>query len=437
MMPFLKFMTTAALLGALFSTGLLPLRAEPTDDEKKALHIAEQSYKEGAFDLCNDRITALLKKYPKTELAAQAELLQAHALYQLGRSDAALAAMNLPVSQIPAPLLAETLFWQAETLLDLEKWPDAEQKYRAVLALKDPGDHADAASLGLAWALFKQGKEPEALSLIQELIKEKDKGPASRQAQLLLAKIQLAKNQLPEAIAGLQALLAAQPETELAYETDYWLGEAYAANNQTDKAIAAYQTVTTDPKAFPKPLVALAWLGLGRAEHALHQNDQAMLAYEQTYKLTENETTRLDAFRAYLESARGDSQLPEAVTKLQEFAKTSDQSAPAALFAIGSVLAENGDDDKAIGILESLLVAYGSSPWVSDANYQLGQLYARTGKPDPPVFYSVTSCSTKPGTTPEPPPSSSRFPMAPMPPPKTPPIISSSHRLTWARPTSS
>jgi len=374
----LSLLTAGALLLA-----LLPLRAEPTDDEKQALHLAEQSFKDGAFDLCNDRVAALLKKYPKTELAAEVEVLQARALYQLGRSDAALAALNLPPDQVPENLRSDTLFWQAESLLDLGKWPDAEQKYRALLALKDiAADRVDAANLGLAWALFKQGKEADALPLIQSLIKNKGGTTAGQQAQLLLAKIELAQKQFKDAITGLETLLAAQPEKGVAFETDYWLGETYAANGQPDKAVTAYESVTNDAKAFPKPLVVQAWLGLGRAQTALQQNDQAMLAYEQTYHLTENESTRLDAFQSYLECARASGALPDAVAKLQEFAKTSDLSAPAALFAIGLVLAEDHEDDKAIGILESLLVAYGTSPWVPAANEQLGQLYARTGKPD-------------------------------------------------------
>jgi tetratricopeptide (TPR) repeat protein len=369
----------------------LPLPAEPTDDEKNALHSAEQSFKDGAFDLCNDRVAALLKNYPKTELAAEAEILQARALYQLGRSDAALAALNLPPDQVPVNLRADTLFWQAESLLDLGKWPDAEQKYRALLALPDTADRVDAANLGLAWALFKQGRETDALPLIQALIKNKGGTTAGQQAQLLLAKIELAQKQFKDAITGLEALLAAQPEKGVAFETNFWLGETYAANGQPDQAATVYQRITGDPQAFPKPLVARAWLGLGRAQAALRQNDQAMLAYEQTYHLTENEGTQLDAFRAYLECARASGQLPEAVAKLQEFARTSDASAPGALFAIGSVLAEDQEDDKAIGILESLLVAYGASPWVPAANEQLGQLYARAGKVDQAVK-ALTAC---------------------------------------------
>ncbi len=376
----------------------LPLRAEPSDDEKKALQTAEQSFKDGAFDLCNERVAALLRKYPKSELAAEAEVLQARALYQLGRSDAALAALNLPPDQIPENLRADTLFWQAESLLDLGKWPEAEQKYRALSALKESPDRIDQTNLGLAWALFQQGKETDALPLIQALIKNKAGTPAAQQAQLLLAKIDLAKKQFQEAIAELEALLATQPEKGIAFETDYWLGETYAANGQPDKAVMAYQSITNDPQAFPRPLVARAWLGLGRAQHALQQNDQAMLAYEQTYKLTEDESTRLDAFRAYLECARASGQLPEAVATLQEFAKTSGPAAPGALLAIGSVLAEDKEDDKAIGILESLLVAYGTSPWVPAANNQLGRLYARTGKVDQAIkaLGNCISASTDP-----------------------------------------
>ncbi len=386
------FYRVAFATGILLSLPLLaPLRAEPTGDETKSYQLAQQAYQEGAFDLCNSRIGALLKKYPKTDLAPQAEVLQAKALYQLGRSDAALAALNLPTDQVPANLQADTLFWQAESLLDLGKWADAEQKYRALLALKDPADHADAANLGLAWALFKQGKEADATPIIQTLIKNKGNSSPGQQAQVLLAKINLAKGQYKDAIAGFQALLSLQPEKGLAFETNYWLGETYAANSQPDLAVTAFENVTGDKEAFPKPLVAQAWLGLGRAEHALKQNDQAMLAYEKAYQLAENPDTQLEAFRSYLESARASGQLPEGVAHLQEFARTADAAAPAALFAIGSALAGNHEDDRAIGILESLLVAYGTSPWVPATNEQLGQLYARTGKPDQAIK-ALQSC---------------------------------------------
>jgi tetratricopeptide (TPR) repeat protein len=366
----------------LLATLTLPLRAQPSDDENKALAAAQQAFHDGAFDVVNDRVAALERKYPKSELLPQAELLQAQALYQLGRDDAAVAAFTVPIGQVPAPLQADTLFWQSEALLDEQKWPEAEAKFKTLLALRDLAGHAGDADLGLAWAVFKQGREAEAMPIIQNLIADKKNPVPAQHAQLLLAKLELAKNQFPGAIATLQALAASNPEPALVFQVNYWLGEAYAGNNQPDKAAAAYLLVTAAPDAFPKPLVAEANLGLGRAERVLGHFDLAATAYEKAYQLAENENARLDAFRAFLESAREAKQLPEAVATLQEYAKNSTDSAPAALFAIGLVLAEDGSEDKAIGTLESLLVAYSKSTWAAAANDQLGRLYARAGKPD-------------------------------------------------------
>jgi outer membrane protein assembly factor BamD (BamD/ComL family) len=268
----------------------VPLRAEPSDDEKKALATAEQSYHDGAFDVVNDRVAALLKKYPKSELAPQAEILQAQALYQLGRDDAAAAAFTLPIGQVPAPLQADTLYWQAQALLDAQKWPQAEAKFRQLLALRDLGTHAGDGDLGLAWSIFNQGREAEALPIIEGLFKDhRNPGPA-QQAGLLLAKVQLAKGQFPQAIASLQALAATSPDAELSFKVNYWLGEAYAGNNQPDQAAASFRLVTEAPQAFPKWLVAAANLGLGSAERTLGQFDQAATAYEKAYELAENES---------------------------------------------------------------------------------------------------------------------------------------------------
>lgn len=369
-----RILTVAVLILA----QLTCVRAEPSDEEKRQLATVDSAFHEGAFDLAIDRAAALLRKFPKTDLAADAQILQAQALYQLGRSDAALAALTLAPEQVPEPRRAEYLFWQGESLLDLGRFADAEQKYRALLGLDDRADRQDAASLGLAWAEEKEGREKDALPLLQSLIKQK--GSSAQRAQLLLAEIDLADKQYKDALTSLQALLASAPDKATTFETNYWLGETYMATAQPDQAAAAYQRVTGDPQAFPRHLVALAWLGLGRAQRALQQDDQAMLAYEQTYRLSENPDTQLDAFRAYLECARASNQLPEAISKLQEFAKTSDPAAPAALLAIGSALAETRDDDRAIGMLESLLVTNPTSPLIPAANEQLGQLYERSGR---------------------------------------------------------
>jgi tetratricopeptide (TPR) repeat protein len=376
----MKTSTRRGLAPLLLALCVLPLRADPSDDEVRAQDAAEQSLKEGAFDLAAARAAALLKKYPKSELAPQAELTEAEALYQVGRSDGALAALTLSAGAMTPRLWADTVFWQAEALLDLGRWPEAEQKFRALLALKETNEHADNAQLGLAWALARQGKEAEAQAIIDGVVRSRGDSVPGQLAQLLKAKILIADRQFKDAITALNALLAASPGKAAAFEANYWLGMSFAETGQFDQAIAAFQVVTADPQAFPRPIVAQSWLGLGHAQHARGQNDQAMLAYEQTYQLTENPATQLDAFREYLNCARDSGQLPDAVTKLQEFAKSSDTAAPGALLAIGTALADTRDDDRAIGVLESLLVAYPLSGSIPAANDELGQLYARANR---------------------------------------------------------
>ena len=60
------------------------------------------------------------------------------------------------------------------------------------------------------------------------------------------------------------------------------------------------------------------------------------------------------------------------------------------------MLAEDGEEDKAIGTLESLLVAYSTSNWAPAANEQLGRLYARAGKPDLAIKALQTCVDTSP-----------------------------------------
>ena len=131
----------------------------------------------------------------------------------------------------------------------------------------------------------------------------------------------------------------------------------------------------------------------------LVQGDEAVAAYDQAFRLTENATTQVSAFHAYLESARTAGGLLDAVARLQEYARASPQAAPSALLAIGVVLAEAGEDEKATGYLESLLLDHPKSACEAQAEAQLGRIYARTGRPDQAIqaWESCIAVSSDPG----------------------------------------
>lgn len=354
--------------------------APPSKDESAAFDAAKRAYSDGLFEVADQRLGAFIAKYTASELKGDAQLLRGQALYFLGRYEPALA-------QFDADAKAgdhTAIFWQAETLNALQRWAPAEAAYRSFLD-KEPKDaNASAAQLGLAWALLRQDKEKDARDVLAKLSNNDAKSEAGQSASLMLAKNYISKKQFKEAGDELNKLVAQLPKPKIFFEASFLLGELAYANNRAGDAIEPYLKVTGNPKAFPKALVAQSWFGLGRSYNAINQPEKAMAAFEQAYTLGDAEQLKMSAFKHYLQSARALKRLSEATAKLQEFSKKNpdNPNAAAALFAIGQSLAENKENDKAAGVLESLLVAYPKSVWRAPTQFLLGMIYKQAGKAD-------------------------------------------------------
>jgi len=365
-----------------------PTPATPSSaDENRALKDLQTLFDEGLFEKTDAGAKAFLQRFPASPLKSDVRFLQGKALYFLGEYAPALAAFNVPAKELPDPLAASFLFWQGETESGLEKWTEAEKAYRDALSQAGDSPLAPQAQLGLAWALFKEGNETDARALLGSLMQASPPTEAGEKAALVLAKIEIADNQLDGpngASATLEALLARKVHPAALFEANYWRGEIAQLRGQYADAVTDYRIVTDDPKAFPGPLVAEAWFGLGSAYQKLNQHDKAMQALEQAFTLGSAEQMRLASFRLYLESAQAQQRLPEAQAKLRDFAKGdhSPVTASAALFAIATSQAANNAGDEAIGTLEALLTAYPQTIWRPAALFQLGQLYVDKGAPD-------------------------------------------------------
>jgi TolA-binding protein len=378
--PLFRAIVPAILLGSLVLAG--SLHAAPGPEEKSQFQAAKQSFTDGLFDISDNRFTAFLKKYPESEWKAEAALLNALSLYYLGRYEASLKLIDIPEKQIPENFQDDYLFWQAENRAAQKKWDAAEKGYRDFLKRFPKDAKAGEAQLGLAWCLLKKGPPEEAKDLLAELGKD-PKSEAGQKAALVLAKFQIAQQQLKEAQTGLETLLAKNPRPAVLFEGSYWLAEIYSLQKQPEQAAGMYQKITENPKAFPKEIVVKAWFGLGGAYQALQQHEKALHAFEQAFTLADAEQLKLAAFNKYLGSGKALKRLPEAVTRLQDFAKAHQDkpNAAAALFAIGLAQMDNGDAPLAINTLQALLLAYPRSRWRAPAYYELGQLYQSQKKP--------------------------------------------------------
>ncbi|MDE1170282.1 MAG: tetratricopeptide repeat protein [Verrucomicrobium sp.] len=342
-------------------------------------------FDEGLFEKVDAAAKALVKiPAASAQQKAAARLLQGQAFYYLGQFGPAQAAFEaVPAADAPERQ-AEVLFWQGEALTGQENWAEAEKRYRAALSQPPPNPYEARAQLGLGWALFHEGNEPDARALLNSLIEAKLPTEAGDKAALILAKIDLARGEPDAAAKTLDGLVQRKVTPGVAFEAAYWRGEIAQQQDRPADAIAAYRKVTDDAKAFPGPLVAKAWFGLGSAYLKTNDGEKAMQALEQAYTRSASEQMKLASFRLYLQSAAGLNRLPAAQARLRDYAKHDNAAvtAAAALLAIASSQADHGDTDEAIGTLEALLTAYPQTDWKPAALFQLGQLYTDQGKPD-------------------------------------------------------
>ncbi|MEZ0294960.1 MAG: tetratricopeptide repeat protein [Candidatus Methylacidiphilales bacterium] len=367
-----------------------------SDEESQALATVQSTFDDGLFDLAQQRLTAFAKSYPNSPLRPRAQLLNGRALYYMGRMDAALGALEAPLpanaaSAATPETKAEVLLWQGEVLLALDRYPEAEARFSAALAAAPGFSGADQAELGRAWSMIRQGRHDDARKILTKIVATPTGpgAPAARigqlkqEAALLLAKQEIVEQQYKAASKSLQEILAKQLSPKTSFEAWYLLAEVYVTLQQPGDALAAYKKVTGDKAAFPKELVAKAWYGTGRVLVVQADLPNASAAFEQAFFLAESEQMKLVALRSYLEAARKRQALPDAVARLQDFARRNKGDDGPTLYAIGLALAESYETQRAVDLLEAFIRENPASPWRAAAYFQLSKLYLQDGNTAP------------------------------------------------------
>lgn len=113
------------------------------------------------------------------------------------------------------------------------KWEDAESEYRKALAL-EPGNHSGR--LGLAIALFQDGKSEDALTANNELLQKVPDDPG---ANLLAAEIMVQRHEFAGAETYLNKCGKLEPEFMQRVHT--LRGEVYANTNRSTEALAEFK----------------------------------------------------------------------------------------------------------------------------------------------------------------------------------------------------
>lgn len=393
-------------------------------DEASAFKEAAKPFKDGLFDVTEARLGQFLEMYPESKLKPQALLLRGRCAYYLGQFDKAVEWLSLALADLPSPtptkpedgpqsaeelaLLREALYWSGESYLAQAAWKPAAtafEAFDATFELAPPGgmvervfgtlsnalssinplskvplETRENGQLRLANALLFSGDKGRAEALLSKLGQD-ESSPEGQQAKLLRARYALAQGDAETARNELQALSATNPAPPVRYQTAYLLGELNARDNLHDQALLQLERVTRSETAYPRSLVAEAWFASGQVLAKKGELEKAQGAFEQAYTRSHSQALKLAAFRRYLDMARKQQRLPEAIDQLRAFVRQNEEqpNAAAALFAIAHALAENGDTAQASGMLEAMLTAYPNTAWTRSAQFLLGKLHQQKG----------------------------------------------------------
>ncbi|MGD9896012.1 MAG: tetratricopeptide repeat protein [Candidatus Methylacidiphilaceae bacterium] len=351
--------------------------------QEEAMAPALTAFEDGLFERCVQEVEAFRKHFPDSPLASSASLLEAKALYFLGRYRAAAGLLaSLAPNRLPKAAAAESLFWRAECLCALEQWSEAIRDYRASLAKPLGGPLAERAKLALGWCLWRAGRVQEAESVLEPLA-HGPQGETRTHAILLQARMALSLGRREEAEALFGQLVQEQTRMEDALcEARFWLAELCRVDDPA-RAVSLYEAVVGMGRC-PRELLAQAYLGLGEVCEKLGESGKAMTAFEKALDLEENRNLWLRVSERYLESAAALQRLPEAEKKLGEMplGKRGRDGEARLIFSMARARAGSGDREGAEALLEE--TSHRRLGPESDAaiRYALGRLYQGDGEWD-------------------------------------------------------
>jgi TolA-binding protein len=158
--------------------------------------------------------------------------------------------------------------------LDQEKWQQAFDGCRALMASNPPADTVPTLLYTQAWVMEKMGKSAEALPLWEKLAAEHRRSEHAAEALIHVGDARFKAENHSAAREAYAAVVTGFPKSPLANEARFKLGSALYHADQVPEAMAEWEKVTTDPGAGAWGPEALYWSGvaldkLGKKKEAI------------------------------------------------------------------------------------------------------------------------------------------------------------------------
>lgn len=224
-------------------------------------YLGEALVQSGQYEEALQRFQQYMERAPGGEFARQAVFRIGEAAYLANKRPEAKAALQQFLQKYPEDgLNAYTLPYLGEIALEEKDWAGAERYFRQGLARFPDGRLQDDCRFGLARALEKLEKYPEAEKLYLAL-SAKPAGGLAEQAQWRVGAVQYALGKYAEAAESFAQLEQKWPHSSRQAAARLGRGWALLKLNRPAEAAACFQKITGDAQL---GIEASYWLGLAQ-----------------------------------------------------------------------------------------------------------------------------------------------------------------------------
>lgn len=247
--------------------------------------LAELHYNAKAFAAAAEAYGQLAARYPADDRTRESRLQRAWSTLYSGRPAEVLRladeVLMTTVSNRPPEGTEEWLYLKANSLRQLQRFPEAVAVYARLIADVPTGRYAGPGAVEKALALFKGGSHREAIAQAKGLLND----AANRREMLwVLAESHAALKEDSEAISYYRMLVAQFPDAPMAIEARYRLARLLQQGEDFLAAADLYEAIVKDAPTDPlaaQALFSAAWCRgkANRPEDALRNWTQFIAQY--------------------------------------------------------------------------------------------------------------------------------------------------------------
>lgn len=238
----------------------------------------------------------LLKEFPDSPFARQAESGRAWAFYHAGKFPEAAAATETLLKKMPqdAPEVPGMQYLRGNCLQQQQQYDAALALYAKIRAEHPTSEFAGRAQYKIAWCLYLTGKLDDAKRDISAFLQQPSDPKLVGDAAFLLGTILAAQNQYESAYEEFRLVAEKYAGAEFGAEALYKSGECLALLNKTEEAAKVFETFA---QQYPDNILAeQALLRAGDAKLLSSSFDAAVEKYKKLLEAPGDATVEQEAF---------------------------------------------------------------------------------------------------------------------------------------------